>query len=311
MTPPEGEAAFDALRRALVERYGRARNLARDGAVDPYVTDLTGRPLLTPFGDRVVGMRGWSHGGRWIGLGAVRDPFGVRPVLVVAEGRSAAAELPEGATWLGGVLATTGRDLAGPRHAVDWPAVEQRLGTALPADYKQLAEVFGEGAFDGYLRLYVPDPDGRGSDGRGPDGRGPDGRGPDGRGSDLAGKAFRLAEHVRAHGGALWEPYEVYPAPGGLLQWGDTEQADTSYWLTEGRDPDRWPIVAVEDDFASWVRFDGTISEFLYRLLTDRHHPFSTARYFDRHWFESYGEGDGDPGGDSGGDPDSDPEPTG
>ncbi|WP_189945483.1 hypothetical protein [Streptomyces roseolus] len=273
MTPPEGEAAFDALRRALVERYGRARDLARDGDVDPYVTELTGLPLLTPFGDRVVGMRGWSHGGRWIGLGAVRGPLGVRPVLVVAEGRSAAAGLPEGATWLGGVLATTGRDLAAPRHAVDWAAEEARLGTALPVDYKQLAEAFGEGAFDGWLRLYVP--------------------GSGGHGSDLVGNAFGLAEHVRAHGGAPWEPYAVYPAPGGLLQWGDTEQADTFYWLTEGRDPDRWPIVAVEDDFDSWVRFDGTITEFLYRLLTDRHHPFSTARYFDRHWFEPYGEEDG------------------
>ncbi|MEU2507556.1 hypothetical protein ABZ621_22995 [Streptomyces sp. NPDC007863] len=284
-TAPEGEAAFDALRRALVERYGRARDLARDGAVDPSVTDLTGLPLLAPFGDGVVGMRGWSHGGRWIGLGAVRGPLGVRPVLVVAEGRSAASGIPEGSTWLGGVLAATGRSLGGPRHAVDWAAVEDRLGTALPVDYKQLAEVFGEGAFDGYLRLYVP----------GSDGSGPGGRGSGGSGSDLAGNAFRLADHARVHGGTLWEPYEVYPAPGGLLPWGDTEQADTFYWLTEGRDPDRWPIVAVEDDYDSWVRFDGTITEFLYRLLTDRHHPFSTARYFDRHWFESYGEEDVEP----------------
>lgn len=274
LTPPAGEAAVDALRRALVERYGRARNLAVDGDADPAATAHTGLPLLTALGERaVVRMRAWSHGGRWIGLGTVRAGDGVRPVLLVAEGRGPAAEeVPEGSTWLGGILAATGRDLTATRHPVDWADVEARLGTALPADYRQLAEVLGEGAFDGFLRLYAP--------------------GSDEHGGDLVGNALRQADFVRVHGGALWKPYEVYPAPGGLLQWGDTEQATTFYWLTEGTDPDRWPILATEDDFSSWVRFDGTVTEFLYRVLTDPRQPFSLARYFDRHWFESYEEPD-------------------
>ncbi|MFD8013680.1 hypothetical protein [Streptomyces sp. NPDC058955] len=272
LAPPAGEEAFDALRRALVARYGPARNLAVDGDVDPAATDHTGLPLLTALGERVVRMRAWSHGGRWIGLGTVRAGDGVRPVLLVAEGRGPAAELPEGSTWLGGILAATGRDLAAPRPAVDWADVEARLGTALPVDYRQFAEVFGEGAFDGFLRVYAP--------------------GSDERGGDLVGNTLRQADFVRVHGGRLWKPYEVYPAPGGLLQWGDTEQATTFYWLTEGTDPDRWPILATGDDFSSWVRFDGTITEFLYRVLTDPHHPFSMAGYFDRHWFESYEEPD-------------------
>ncbi|MGW1258238.1 SMI1/KNR4 family protein [Streptomyces sp. NPDC002513] len=36
-------------------------------------------------------------------------------------------------------------------------AFEARLGTTLPGDYKRLAEVFGHGAFDGFLQLSVPD----------------------------------------------------------------------------------------------------------------------------------------------------------
>ncbi|MFF2774415.1 SMI1/KNR4 family protein [Streptomyces sp. NPDC058052] len=271
LAPPPGEAALDLLRRDLVEAYGRARNLAADGHADPTATDRTGLPLLAPFGDRLVGMRGWSDGGRWIGLGAVRGGAGTRPVLLVAEGRGPAGEVPEGSTWLGGIVATTGWDLAAPRHAVDWADVEARLGTSLPVDYRQLAEVFGEGAFDDHLRLYVP------------------GAGP--RGSDLVRHAHWLGEWAGARG-ELWQPYEVYPAPGGLLQWGDTEQADTFYWLTEGNDPDRWPILATEDDFASWQRFDVTLTEFLHRVLTDPHHPYSTARHFDRHWFEPYGDAD-------------------
>jgi hypothetical protein len=31
--------------------------------------------------------------------------------------------------------------------------------------------------------------------------------------------------------------------------------------------------------------------EFVCRILTDRHHPFTMARYFDTHWFMNYGEG--------------------
>jgi hypothetical protein len=36
------------------------------------------------------------------------------------------------------------------------------------------------------------------------------------------------------------------------------------------------------------VRFDGATAQFVYRMLTEPQHPFSTARYFDGHWFESY-----------------------
>ncbi|MFB7363873.1 hypothetical protein [Streptomyces hydrogenans] len=269
---PAGEVAFDALRRALVARYGRARSLAGDGYADPTATVLTGLPLLTPFGDRLVAMRGWAHGDRWIGLGAVRRSGGTPPVpvLVVAEGRSPEDELPEGSTWLGGIVAVTGRDLAAPRHPVDWADVEARLGTALPVDYRQLAEVFGEGAFDDHLRLYVP--------------------GSDARGFDLVGNALRSGAWAREHGAGPWEPYGVHPAPGGLLQWGGTERADAFHWLTEGDDPERWPVVAHAGDSASWARFDGTVTAFLHAVLTDRHHPFSLARHIDGHWFTSYGE---------------------
>ncbi|MFE4957897.1 hypothetical protein ACFRCW_28455 [Streptomyces sp. NPDC056653] len=105
-----------------------------------------------------------------------------------------------------------------------------------------------------------------------------------------------LAEWARAHGNSLWEPYDLFPAPGGLLEWAGSEQADRFYWLTEGPDPDKWPIVMSEEIPDSWQRFDGSTAEFIHRLLTDQHHPFSTARYFDVHWFQSYEslEADGD-----------------
>ncbi|MFD3533819.1 hypothetical protein [Streptomyces sp. NPDC058664] len=268
VTPVEGSIGFPALLEVFGGRYGRPRNLATGGYADPTVTAWTGLPLLAPFGDRIVEMRAWEHAGRWIGCGTVRSDEGVRTVVLLAEREDPAADLAEVTSWVDGVVAVTGWDPARAR-TVDWAAVEARIGTALPGDYKRLAELFGRGAFDGFLRLQVP--------------------GGAFVSDDLVLHTEWLGEWARTHRSGIWEPYEVYPAPGGLLEWANSEQAHQFYWLTEGPDPDRWPILAKEDVPDSWRRFDGTTAEFVYRLLADKRHPFSTARYFDTHWFESHG----------------------
>ncbi|MFF2507818.1 hypothetical protein ACFVTY_31310 [Streptomyces sp. NPDC058067] len=252
---------------AINSRYGSSRNLAMGGHADPTVDATTGLPLLRPFGAEVVDMRAWAHGSRWIGAGTVRAGDDVRRVVLVAERAvPAVAGLPADATWVEKIVAVTG--WAGEPRTVDWAAVEERVGTALPGDYKQLAEIFADGAFDGFLSVY----------------------GPACRvaGEDLAEHVEYLTAFSSREGRGLWEPHDIYPAPGGLLQWGASVQADQFYWLTEGDDPDRWPILATDDAYDSWSRFDGTVAEFVFRMLTERSHPFSTARYFDTHWFERY-----------------------
>ncbi|WP_328926208.1 hypothetical protein OG429_17295 [Streptomyces sp. NBC_00190] len=265
--PLSDENGLDSIQEALSGRYGQPRNLAMGGYADPTVSTRTGLPLLAPFGERIVEMRAWAHAGRWIGCGTARFDDGVRIVALVAEREDPAADLAEVTSWVDGVVAVTGCDTTRAR-TVDWEAVEARIGTALPADYKQLAELFGYGAFDGYLQLHIPDAPYR-SD-------------------DIVLHTQWLGEWAASHDSGLWEPYEVYPVPGGLLEWASSEQADQFFWLTEGADPDRWPILMKEDVPDSWRRFDGTTAEFVHRLLTDRGHPFSTARYFDTHWFQSY-----------------------
>ncbi|MEU4208605.1 SMI1/KNR4 family protein [Streptomyces sp. NPDC026206] len=274
---PSDENDLSSLQGALSGRYGQPRNLAMGGYVDPTVTARTGLPLLAPFGERLVEMRAWVHGGRWIGCGTARFEDGIRLVVLVAEREDPAPDMPEGAasscmpegatSWADAVVAVTGWDTTRVR-TVDWAGAEARLGTALPGDYKRLVEMFGHGAFDGYLELHMP--------------------GAGFRSSDIVLNTEWLGEWARTGRSGLWDPYEVYPAPGGLLQWGSTEQADQFFWLTEGPDPDKWPILVTEDIPDSWVRFDGTTAEFVHRMLTERQHPFSTARYFDRHWFQSY-----------------------
>ncbi|WP_405478890.1 hypothetical protein [Streptomyces sp. NBC_00009] len=255
----------------ISSRYGSSRSLAVRGYADPTVDATTGLPLLAPFGTDVIDMRAWAHADQWIGAGTVRVGDDIRHVVLVAERAAPVVEgLPADATWVERVVAVTG--WAGEARTVDWDAVEERLGTRLPTDFKQLAEIFRNGAFDGFLTLYVPEaavP-----------------------GMDFVEHAEYLAGFAARSGTSLWEPYGIYPAPGGLLEWGSSEQADQFYWLTEGDDPDRWPVLASEDIPDTWTRFDGTAAEFVFRMLTERSHPHSVARYYDTHWFQSYEDED-------------------
>lgn len=269
---PSGALGLPELQEALSGRFGEPRNIAMGGCAAPNVSARTGLPLLAPFGERIVEMRAWAYADRWIGCGTARTGDGdIMLVVVVAEREDPAADRAEPTSWVEGVVAVTGWETTRIR-TVDWAAVENRLGTALPSDYKRLVETFGEGAFDGYLQLHLPDASFEST--------------------DIVRHTEWLGEWARTHGGLLWEPYQVYPAPGGLLQWGSSEPADQFYWLTEGPDPDKWPVLAMEDVPDSWARFDGTTAEFVHRMLTEQEHPFSTARYFDLHWFVSYGNGD-------------------
>ncbi|MGW6915308.1 hypothetical protein ACWGB8_16045 [Kitasatospora sp. NPDC054939] len=62
-------------------------------------------------------------------------------------------------------------------------------------------------------------------------------------------------------------PYPVHPEPGGLLAWGSNLNADQFFWLTEGDDPDAWPVVAFYRGLEEWDRFDGGFASFLLAVL--------------------------------------------
>lgn len=266
---PSGDISPARLVGELDSRYGGHRTLVAEGRADPAAGDRTGLPLLALYGEQVIGLNSWACAARWIGCGTVRTAHGPRVVVIVAERTVPGPDtLPGAGSWAEKIVAVTGWDADRP-CAVDWAQVEGRLGTALPTEYKQLVGIFGYGAFDGYFCPLVPDGL-SGDDG-------------------IVRRAEILTEHARTQGVRLYEPYRLFPAPGGLLHWADTEQDATFYWLTEGPDPDSWPIVSTEDDYREWDRFDGSTAEFVFRLLTDRGRPHSTARWFDTHWFMTYG----------------------
>ena len=45
--------------------------------------------------------------------------------------------------------------------------------------------------------------------------------------ADIAAKAASLARCGARHGAQLWEPYQLFPAPGGLLEWAGSEYAES------------------------------------------------------------------------------------
>jgi hypothetical protein len=93
----------------------------------------------------------------------------------------------------------------------------------------------------------------------------------------------RLAERAAGDPGIarLFEPYPLYGGPGqaGLLQWGSDETEGQYYWLADaGVDPLQWPIVARKSGIDPWRRYDISLAEFVYRVLTDHDFkPFSVA----------------------------------
>jgi hypothetical protein len=68
---------------------------------------------------------------------------------------------------------------------------------------------------------------------------------------------------------AMAAPYPVWPEQGGLVYWGGgrTSTRNSCFWLTEGDDPNRWPVVAWMGMF-DWIRFDGGFADFILALVT-------------------------------------------
>lgn len=196
----------------------------------------------------------WAHGMRAVALG---DDADGRMVVAVAERTfPKPIDPPETMSWVERLVAITG-GRPSPVPAPDWAAVESRLGTALPSDYKKLVEAFGcDGRFNGFYDVFGPD---------------------------------ELIWHTEYHAGddlAYGEEHPPFPAPGGAIPWANNEHEQNYFWITEGSDPDRWPVYAV-DSLDEGARFECTATEFLYRQMTDQKHPFHTAAEGVRgHWFQ-------------------------
>lgn len=208
-----------------------------------------------PFTERNDWTHAWVWASRAIALG--RDANG-RPALMVTERNMPGPdELPADMSWVDRLVAITGGP-SSPPPAPDWAAVETRLGTPLPGDYKRLVETFGcNGLFDVFFRVR---------------------------------DAAELIDGWRDYAGdaAAAGGLPGFPLPDGLIPWSDNEHHETFFWITEGPDPDRWPVYAVTE-YDEGTRFECTATEFLFRQMTDPEFPFyNTPEHITGHWFMEF-----------------------
>src|SRR5215208_2656346 len=114
-----------------------------------------------------------------------------------------------------------------PGRPDGWPAVERRLGTPLPTDFKAFTERYGSGKVDDFLYLFNPFVSGQ-------------------DGNLLVEKDRVLASYCQTRVRYPERlPLPPFPDEGGLLPLGRTDNGDELYWVTQGH-PDGWPVALLE-----------------------------------------------------------------
>jgi hypothetical protein len=119
------------------------------------------------------------------------------------------------------------------RRDVDWDVLEAALGTALPSDFRALAEAYPVLVVDDFLMVSAPAPGAEASWGS-------------------ACREDEILQDLYAMGDT--KDYVPYPLPGGLISWAESNAGDVFYWRTGPTDPDAWPVV-VRTDNADWFEF--------------------------------------------------------
>ncbi|WP_405870260.1 hypothetical protein [Streptomyces sp. NBC_00005] len=133
----------------------------------------------------------------------------------------------------------------------DWDSAEQALHHHLPTDYKDLVNLYGSGAFCGYLELLVP---------------------------PGVWEPYDIVEFNDGHGDYavdVWreedeKPHEFSADLGyELIAWASTIDGDTLYWLAHtDQKPESWRTLLVSEDLAVWEHYDAPAPAVLLGLLT-------------------------------------------
>ncbi|MGW4439509.1 SMI1/KNR4 family protein [Streptomyces sp. NPDC004596] len=126
-------------------------------------------------------------------------------------------------------------------RGVDWAALETALGTALPSDFRALAEAYPVLVVDDFLAVSLPQPGNE-------------------AGWASARREDEILQDLYEMGDT--EDYVPYPRPGGLVSWASSYSGDDFFWRTGPADPDAWPVV-VRGDNGDWSEFPVGVVEFL------------------------------------------------
>ncbi|MFF8381352.1 SMI1/KNR4 family protein [Streptomyces sp. NPDC015661] len=152
-----------------------------------------------------------------------------------------------------------------------WDRTEERLGTALPQDYKDLVDTYGGGVFDETIWILEP--------------------GCTDEGYDLLAVVAERAE-VLARLWGLGEPKPVELAADGsnVLPFAYIEGSGAYlYWLTgETAPPEEWTVLVNEGRGPEWEHHAVSAAEFVAGVLTGRIRSETLGAFEDtEHGFES------------------------
>ncbi|RKE05040.1 SMI1/KNR4 family protein [Streptomyces sp. TLI_171] len=162
------------------------------------------------------------------------------PLLRIADAAGALRALEEAAPAIA--------DLKRPAPAgVDWPAVEQALGTALPADFKLLTEQYPSLIVGGTLFVGSPQV------------------GAEHSWVDATLEELEIVEQW-CEDANLAVRLQPFPALGGLLPWGSTDWGDYLLWSTTGADPSDWTVTVATRNGA-WWHYEGGMVQFLAEII--------------------------------------------
>lgn len=133
---------------------------------------------------------------------------------------------------------------------VDWDAVQVEYGVDFPADYKEFVARFGAGSLEEGIYVSVPR-----------------------IGQPAAALTVgRLPADALHEGGMLtWRDSSRSDRPSlqDMLVWGETSGADVLCWVTDGPDPDAWPIAVWARQGGGWDLYDCGMVGFLVKVLAD------------------------------------------
>jgi len=131
--------------------------------------------------------------------------------------------------------------------AETWAESEEKLGAALPPDYKALVDKYGAGSFADWFRVYNPFvPEGS---------------------SNLFSSVTFVSHHF--HEGLRLRPddmppFRSFPGTGGLLPWAGDENGGEFCWVTSGP-ADTWTVINLDAHYTAedYRVLNYTATEFL------------------------------------------------